>query len=82
MIALIKNDKNGLDIISEPIPEWIDPVAFAIFDCYDYSLCADYRPPQDETEPQFTFSTKVIKNPYKQNEDDPETIDMRIATQM
>lgn len=81
MIALIKQDKNGLEIISEPIPEWIDPVAFAIFDCYGYSLCADYRPPQDETKPQLTFSTKIIKNPYKENEDDPETVTLKIAAQ-
>lgn len=81
MIALIKNDKHGLDILC-PIPEWIDPIAFSIFDCYGYSLCADYQAPQDETVPTFEFSTKEIENPYRQSEDDPETVTQRIATQV
>lgn len=85
MIALIKNNKNGLDILC-PIPEWVDPVAFSIFDCYGYSLCADYTPPAQDTKekiiPQFTFSTEVIKNPYRQSDDDPETVIQRTARQI
>ena len=81
MIALIKNDKNGLDILC-PIPEWIDPIAFSVFDCYGYSLCADYTAPMDETVPQFEFSTKEIDNPYRQSEDDPATVILRTAVQL
>lgn len=79
MIALIKNDKHGLDVISEPIPEWIDPVAFAIFDCYGYSLCEEYTKCDD---PKFEFSMKEITNPYRQSENDPENVMQRIATQV
>ena len=81
MIALIKHDKNELDILC-PIPEWVDAIAFSIFDCYGYSLCADYQAPEDETIPQFEFGTREIKNPYKQSEDDPETVILRTAVQL
>ena len=81
MIALIKQDKHGTDILC-PIPEWVDAIAFSIFDCYGYSLCADYNTPQDDTIPTFEFGTKEIENPYRQSEDDPETVTQRIATQV
>ena len=77
MIALIKTtDPN--DMIVEPFPEWVDPVAFAIFDCYGYAICSNYEP-QDDTVPQFEFSTKEIANPYKHSEKDPNTVQLRIA---
>ena len=79
MIALIKTT-NTTDIIAEPFPQWLDPVAFSVFDCYGYALCENYTPIEDGT-PRFTFSTREITNPYKQNEDDPDTITQRIATQ-
>ena len=82
MIALIKIDKSGILDILHPIPDWVDPLAFAIFDCYGYSLCADYTPPADDTIPAFGFSTKKIENPFRHNEDDPETVTLRIATQL
>ena len=78
MIALIKTT-DPTDIIYEPFPAWLDPVAFAIFDCYGYALCNNYVPPEDETIPSFTFSEKEIVNPYKQSEDDPEKVMIRIA---
>ena len=81
MIALIKNDKNGLDILC-PIPDWVDAIAFSVFDCYGYSLCADYVQPEEDMIPEFSFSTKEIANPYRQSEDDPETVTLRIATQL
>ena len=81
MIALIKQDNNGLDILC-PIPEWVDAIAFSVFDCYGYSLCADYTTPEDETVPQFEFSTREIENPYRQSEDDPETVILRTAVQI
>ena len=81
MIALIKNDKHGLDILC-PIPEWVDAIAFSVFDCYGYSLCADYTAPEDETVPQFEFSTREIENPYRQSEDDPVTLILRTAVQL
>jgi hypothetical protein len=81
MIALIKNDKNGLDILC-PIPEWVDAIAFSVFDCYGYSLCAEYTEPNEDTIPQFEFSTREIENPYRQSEDDPATVIQRIATQV
>ena len=81
MIALIKSDKHGLDILC-PIPEWVDAIAFSVFDCYGYSLCADYHAPEDETVPQFEFSTREIENPYRQNKDDPETVILRTAVQI
>lgn len=81
MIALIKNDNHGLDILC-PIPEWVDAVAFSIFDCYGYSLCTDYQAPEDETVPQFEFNTREIENPYKQSEDDPATVILRTAVQL
>ena len=80
MIALIKNDKNGLDILC-PIPEWVDTIAFSVFDCYGYALCDNYVPSEDDTIPIFEFSTKEIENPYKINDDDPATVTQRIATQ-
>lgn len=81
MIALIKQDKNGLDILC-PIPEWVDAIAFAVFDCYGYSLCPEYDPPEDETIPEFEFSTKEIANPFKQSEDDPDFVTIRMAMQL
>ena len=78
MIALIKTTDPS-DMIVEPFPAWLDPVAFAIFDCYGYALCNNYEPPQDDTVPTFEFSTKEIGNPYKQSEDDPDTVQLRIA---
>lgn len=79
MIALIKQDKHGLEIIPEPIPEWIDPVAFAIFDCYGYSLCEEYT---ECDEPRFEFGTREIANPYRESDDDPETVIQRTARQI
>ena len=81
MIALIKQDKHGLDILC-PIPEWVDAIAFSIYDCYGYALCADYTAPQDDTVPQFVFSTKEIENPYRQSEEDPATVILRTAVQL
>ena len=81
MIALIRQDKHGLDILC-PIPEWVDAIAFSVFDCYGYSLCADYQAPEDETVPQFEFSTREIENPYRQSEDDPATVILRTAVQL
>jgi hypothetical protein len=80
MIALIKNDKNELDILC-PIPEWVDPMAFSIFDCYGYSYCANYNVPVNDAVPVFEFRTQTIANPYKESEEDPETVTQRIATQ-
>jgi hypothetical protein len=81
MIALIKNDNHGLDILC-PIPEWVNAIAFSVFDCYGYALCADYTAPEDDIVPQFEFSTKEIENPWRQGEDDPATVTQRIATQV
>lgn len=81
MIALIKQDKNGLDILC-PIPEWVDAIAFSIFDCYGYALCPEYTEPENETIPEFKFGTREIENPYRQNEDDPETVTIRTAVQI
>ena len=78
MIALIKTT-GTTDIISDPIPDWIDITAFSVFNCYGYALCEDYHP-QGDNALRFTFSTREITNPYKQSEDDPDTITQRIAT--
>ena len=77
MIALIKEDKNGLDIMY-PIPDWVDPIAFSVFDCYGYSLCENYEVTE---EPEFEFITVKIVNPYKESEDDPDYVTQRLATQ-
>ena len=77
MIALIKTT-DPTDIICEPFPAWLDPIAFCIFDCYGYALC-DYTPPEEGITPTFEFSTKEIGNPYKQSEDDPDTVQLRTA---
>ena len=79
MIALVKNNKNGYDIIY-PIPDWIDVLAFTIFDCYGYSLCTNYHTVEGK-KPEFYFDTREINNPYKEHEDDPETVLQRIAVQ-
>ena len=81
MIALIKTT-DPTDMIIEPFPEWLDPVAYAIYDCYGYALCNNYEPPQDDTVPKFEFSTMEIVNPYRQEEDDPEKVMQRVATQI
>ena len=79
MIALIKITKEGIDII-QPIPEWIDPIAFSVFDCYGYALCENYEQIEEPTATDFDFSAREIENPYKQSEEDPETVTQRIAT--
>ena len=81
MIALIKQDDRGLDILC-PIPEWVDPIAFSIFDCYGYSYCANYNVPANDAVPVFGFQTQEIPNPYKESGDDPETVTQRIAIQI
>ena len=77
MIALVKNGIFGLDIIY-PIPDWVDPIAFSVFDCYGYSLCENYEITE---EPEFEFTTAEIVNPYKETEHDPEFVTQRLATQ-
>lgn len=79
MIALIKITKEGIDII-QPIPEWIDPIAFSVFDCYGYALCEDlWLDVDDVTEDVLYFNTREIPNPYRQSENDPETVTQRIV---
>lgn len=84
MKALIKiNDPS--DIIAEPFPAWLDPVAFSVFDCYGYALCEEFTPKPDESayaEQDFEFSTAEIPNPFKQSEDDPDTVLRHIARQV
>lgn len=82
MKALIKiNDP--ADVILEPFPDWLDPVAFSVFDCYGYAYCADLTPKPDEyTEQDFEFGTAEIPNPFKQSEDDPDTVLRHIARQI
>lgn len=74
--ALVKMNHNEPDIIY-PIPEWVDPVAFSVFDCYGYSLCENFVPFEDETLMKFEFSTREIPNPYGEG-----TVIQRIATQV
>lgn len=78
MIALIKTTDTS-DIICEPFPKWLDPIAFCVFDCYSYAACANYEPPAEGESRSFEFSTREIENPYKQSEEDPDKITMRIA---
>ena len=74
MKALIKQN----EIIPESSwPEWLDPVAFAVFDCYGYYLCPDC--PEDADPEQFEFKSVKIKNPYHESDDDPETVTLRTA---
>lgn len=80
MKALIKNDKHGLDIIEEPFDDWIDQIAFSVFDCYGYALCENYEQIEELTADDFDFSAREIENPYKQSDEDPETVTQRIAT--
>ena len=85
--ALIKKNGDGMTIIPEPYPASVDEIAYSILDCYGYSLCENYTEPivifgQEYTPPQFEFSTREIENPYRQSEDDPETVTQRIATQV
>ena len=77
--ALVKMNHSKPDIIY-PIPEWVDPVAFSIFDCYGYALCENYEQIEEPTADDFDFSAREIKNPYKQSEEDPDTVTQRIAT--
>lgn len=79
-LCLVK-EKDPTDIIY-PIPDWIDPFAYSIFDCYGYSICDNYREPQDGEIPQFVFSNRIIENPYRQSDEDPETVIQRIAGMM
>ena len=79
MIALIRQHNNGYTEIMTDIPEWADATAFSIFDCYGYSLCEEYT---ECDEPRFEFGTREIANPYRQSEDDPETVIQRIARQI
>lgn len=83
MKALIKI-KDPTDIIAEPFPKWLDPVAFSVFECYGYAYCAEYTPKPDEspTEQVFEFGTAEIPNPFKQSEDDPDTVLQHIARQV
>ena len=83
MKALIKIS-DPTDIIAEPFPDWLDPVAFSVFDCYGYAFCEEYTPKPDEspTEPDFEFGTAEIPNPFKQSEDDPDTVLRHIARQI
>lgn len=75
MKALIKDTQ----IMQEPFIDWIDPIAFAVFDCYGYALCMDYTPCDD---PQFEFFTREIDNPFKDRDEDPEKILIRLARQI
>ena len=54
MKALIKIS-DPTDIIAEPFPDWLDPVAFSVFDCYAYAFCSEYDP-EKETEIVFSVS--------------------------
>lgn len=85
MKALIKI-KDSTDIIAEPFPAWLDPVAFSVFDCYGYALCEEFTPKPDEipayTAQDFEFGTAEIPNPFKQSEDDPDTVLRHIARQI
>ena len=80
MIALVKNDKYGLNIITEPFDDWIDPIAFSVFDCYGYALCENYEQIEEPTATDFDFSAREIENPYRQSDEDPDTVTQRIAT--
>ena len=81
MIALIKNDKHGLDVLC-PIPEWVDMNAFSIFSCYGYSLCENYIPGPEGSVPRFEFREREISNPYRKDPEDPVTVKQRIAIQI
>ena len=76
MITLVKSET---DVITEPFPEWIDPIAFCVFECYGYAACVNYEPPAEGESRSFEFSTREIENPFKKNEEDPDTVLMRIA---
>ena len=78
MIALIKTT-DTTDIICEPFPQWLDPVAFAIFDCYGYAICSDYQVPAEGETQNFTFGRRKVKNPYKQSEEDTDETFIRTA---
>ena len=79
MKALIKSTDKGMTIITEPFPAWLDPVAFSVFDCYGYAYCAEYDAEGGDT---FTFEKNEIPNPFKQSEDDPDTVLRHIARQI
>jgi len=84
IIALVKLT-DATDIILEPFPAWLDPVAFSVFDCYGYAYCEDLTPKSDDspfTEQDFEFGTEEIPNPYKQSKDDPDTVLRHIARQI
>lgn len=78
MIALIKTT-DPTDMILEPFPAWIDPIAFCIFDCYGYSYCENYTPKEELTIYDFEFYTVDIINPFKETEDDPDIVKQRLA---
>ena len=78
MKALIKiSDPH--DIIAEPFPDWLDPVAFSVFDCYGYAYCEEYDPENGDV---FAFEEKETANPFRENEDDPETVIRHFAHQI
>ena len=81
MITLIKST-DTTDIIHEPFPSWIDPLAFSIFDCYGYSLCENYNPGPEGYVPRFEFREREIPNPYRKDPEDPVTVKQRIAIQI
>ena len=82
MKALIRI-KDSTDIITEPFPDWLDPVAFSVFDCYGYAACNDYVAPDPEAEPaRFTFEEKEIANPFRKDDDDPATVIRHFAHQI
>ena len=78
MKALIKiNDPT--DIIAEPFPAWLDPVAFSVFDCYGYAFCSEYDP---EKESEIVFSEREIENPFRSSDEDPAVVTLHIAEQL
>ena len=78
MKALIKIS-DPTDIIAEPFPDWLDPVAFSVFDCYGYAFCEEYDAENGDV---FTFEEKEIVNPFRENDDDPETVVRHFAHQI
>ena len=80
--ALIKITDDGTTIIPQPYPQYVDELAYAIFDCYGYHLCMDYTSTEDDQHiPSFDLYEREIDNPYKQSEDDPDKVIIRMAAQ-